>query len=64
VVGYWDTRKFSTAVSNRDKETMLARVVQLAEAVKAAREEANSIVVDRKEVAAPILDFVFGGVLK
>jgi hypothetical protein len=64
VVGHWDTKKFSTAVSNKDKETMLARVVQLAEAVKAAREEANSIVVDRKEVAAPILDFVFGGVLK
>ncbi len=64
VVGHWDTRKFSTAVSGKDKEVMTAKVVQLAEAVKQAREEANSITVERKEVAAPILDFVFGGILK
>lgn len=64
VVGYWDTRKFSTAVSSKDKDAMLSRVVKLAEAVKEAREHANSISVNRVEVAASVMNFVFGDTLK
>jgi hypothetical protein len=64
VVGYWDERRFSTAVSSRDKEEMLRRLAALTEAVKVAREEANSILVDRREVATPLLDFLFDGILK
>jgi hypothetical protein len=64
VVGNWDEKKFSTAVSAQEKEYMLARVVKLAEAVKRAREEANSIVVEKKEVAKQVLGFVFGDFVK
>ena len=64
VVGHWNEKRFSTAASAKDREAMLGRIAKLAEAVKEAREEANSIYVERKEVAAPILDFVFGGALK
>lgn len=64
VVGYWDEKRFSTAVSAQEKEEMLRRVSTLTEAIKVAREEANSIVVGRKEVAKPILDFLFQGILQ
>jgi hypothetical protein len=63
VVGYWNERKFSTAISAQDKATMLAKVTKLAEAVKSAREEANSVAVERKEVAGKVLNFVFGDTL-
>jgi hypothetical protein len=64
VVGYWDERKKSTAVSAKEKEEMLARVSALAEAVKVAREEANSIAVERREVADMVLGYLFDGVLE
>jgi hypothetical protein len=64
VVGHWNEKRFSTAVSAQEKEEMLRRVAALTDAVKVAREEANSIVVERKEVAAPILDFLFKGILQ
>ncbi len=63
VVGYWDTKRFSTAVSSRDKEIMTQRIVKLTEGVKVAREEANSIMADRKEVGAKLLEHIFGGVI-
>ncbi len=64
VVGHWHLTKFSTAVSALDKENALQAVTDLAEAVKVAREEANTIQVERKEVAAKILNYVFGPLLK
>ena len=60
VVGYWTTVKFSGAIPARDRNDMLQRVRKLQEAVKAAREEANSLAVDVKKVGAPLLQYVFG----
>jgi hypothetical protein len=64
VIGFWDTRKYATAVSARDKDDMLARIVKLQEAVKVAREQANNIPAEKKEVAGKILDFVFGDAIQ
>ncbi len=64
VVGHWEEKRFSTAISVTEKEAMLKKVVKLNEAVKQAREEANSIPVEKKEVAGKLLDYVFGGILK
>lgn len=64
VVGRWHEKRFSTAIGAKDKETMLGRVVKLAEAVKEAREEANSIHTEERKVAGKLLDFVFADVLK
>lgn len=40
-VGYWDTVKFSGALSGERRQQLLARVTALREAVKVAREQAN-----------------------
>lgn len=42
VVGTWTVTAFSGALPQRRKETLLARLTQLEEAVKMAREEANT----------------------
>ena len=60
VVGYWTTVKFSGALPAREKNEMLERVRRLQEAVKSAREEANSAAVEVRKTGKPILDYVFG----
>lgn len=59
-VGEWATIKFSGAIPAKEKNEMLERIAKVQEAVKFAREEANSLDVDNQTVAQPILDFVFG----
>ena len=59
LVGTWTTVKFSGAIPANDRNRMLDRVRQLADAVKAAREEANSLEVEKKKVGEAILDFLF-----
>jgi hypothetical protein len=46
VTGFWTTVKFSGALEPRRKRQLLDRITQLREAVKYAREEANSAVVE------------------
>lgn len=46
VVGTWSTTKFSGAVSAAEKQALLTRASNLREAIKIAREEANSTVVE------------------
>jgi hypothetical protein len=60
VVGYWTTVKFSGAVPAREKNEKLQRVRKLQEAVKSAREEANSADVELKKLGAAVLQYVFG----
>lgn len=59
LVGTWTTNKYSTAMSSKDKADTLKRIVQLQDAVKIARETANSIEVDQKNIGSKVLDFVF-----
>lgn len=58
-VGEWKTIKFSGAMLEDDKSDMLSRVVKLQEAIKFAREEANSTEVTLSNSGGKILDFVF-----
>jgi hypothetical protein len=59
-VGWWTTTKTATVFSAKEKQAFVARIHELQDAVKAAREEANSINVDDKNIAAPLLKYVFG----
>lgn len=60
VVGNWTTTKFSGALPAREVADMLARVGRLAEAVKYAREAANSVEVTDVKPGAAILGYLFG----
>lgn len=60
VVGYWTTIKYSGQFSAAYVNQMLERVDKLRQAVKFAREEANTTQVTRQEVGSQILDYLTG----
>lgn len=60
-VGTWTTVKFSGAIPAAKKNAMLDRVRALQDAVKSARETANSLEVEKKKVGEKILKFIFPG---
>jgi hypothetical protein len=62
-IGEWSTREFSTAISMVEKQKLLDRIAKLSEAVKTAREEANSIKVDEVEIGDKVINHVFGGII-
>lgn len=59
VVGHWTTTKFSGAIPRPRKKQLLERIALLEDAVKFAREQANSIEAIEPKVGRKILDFVF-----
>jgi len=59
-VGEWSTVKFSGAMPAKRKKELLDRVYKLQQAVKMAREEANTTEIEQKQVANNLLSFVFG----
>jgi len=59
-IGKWATVHFSGAIPVKERDEMLERVEKLQDAIKKAREEANSIVVEDKKIGEEILQFVFG----
>lgn len=59
-VGIWDTVKFSGAIPVKDKNELVARIVQLDDAIKFARENANNMEVEKQNSGQAILEFVFG----
>lgn len=59
LVGYWDTKKLSGAISATDKEELVGRVREMQIAVKVAREEANSVDAPKVDTAN-ILKYIFG----
>jgi hypothetical protein len=61
VVGYWTTIKQSGTIPAKEKNQMLERVKKLQEAVKAAREEANSQEVTNQKIGQNFLQYVFQG---
>ena len=58
-IGEWATVKFSGAMPAMDKKKMLERVNKLSNAVKMAREEANSIEIVNKAIAEALLEYIF-----
>lgn len=59
-IGEWHSKKFSGALSQTQKNTLLGRIRQLQDAVKFARSEANEIEVEQEKVGGKIFDFIFG----
>ena len=59
VIGHWTTTKFSGAIPRPKKRVLLERIRKLEEAVKFAREQANSMEADEKKVGQKVLDFIF-----
>jgi hypothetical protein len=58
IIGYWTKIEFDGGIPEKERNDMLARVRQLQDAVRIAREKANSCEV--KEVSvAPLLEYVF-----
>jgi hypothetical protein len=60
-VGTWTQILYSGSISTDRKNAILARVRKLQDAIKAAKEQANLLEVERQKAGEPILDFVFGG---
>ncbi|MDF3297897.1 DUF7873 family protein [Streptomyces tropicalis] len=59
-VGYWTTVKFSGALPARRVNELLDRVEKLQQAVKYAREEANSAEVGDQRVGDAVFGYLFG----
>ncbi len=59
-VGYWTTVKFSGALPAKRVSELLDRVEKLQEAVKYAREEANSTEVVDRSVGDKVFGYLFG----
>ncbi len=57
-VGTWTKTAFSGAVPADDKQKMLVRVKKLRDAIKVAREQANTVEVQKKEIGEAIFGFV------
>lgn len=58
VIGTWTTTRFSGAISGPRKEVLLARIHQLEDAVKLAREQANSTEVIPQNVGRKLMSFI------
>lgn len=59
VVGYWNTVKFSGAIPATRKAELKARVAKLRQAVKVAREDANTVRVGERKMGDAILGYLF-----
>ena len=60
IIGHWNTTKFSGAIPAREKNDMLARVRYLQDAVKVARETANSIDVRPQFIGESLVRYIRG----
>jgi len=58
VIGHWNTTKLSGAVAAERKKQLQDRIKQLINAVKFAREQANSIEVDRVKTGEKIFNYL------
>lgn len=62
-VGTWTTTYMSSAIPSRKRSEMLSRIEELQDAVKRAREQANSCEVDQLTHGGKILRHIFGELL-
>ncbi len=62
-VGTWTTTYMSSAIPSRKRAEMLSRIEELQDAVKRAREQANSCEVDQLTYGGKILSHIFGDML-
>lgn len=63
-LGTWTTTYMSSAIPSRQKADILRRIEEMQDAVKRAREQANSLEVDQVRYGRRILQHLFGDLLK
>ena len=61
IIGTYTAVKYSGAIPLKQRNEMLARVQQVMDAVKIAREIANGMEVEKKQVGDALLGFIFTG---
>lgn len=59
IVGVWKKTKFSGAIPGPEKKKLMAKIQQLSEAIKFAREHANSTEAVTKQVGKKVLGYIF-----
>jgi len=59
VVGHYSLTKFSGAIPGPRKKALLAKIVKLSEATKFAREQANAMEAEQKDIGSKVLGFIF-----
>jgi hypothetical protein len=59
-VGTWETTKFSCALTPARRAELVARIDAMSDAVKRAREEANSMEVQQVQVASDFFLHLLG----
>ena len=64
VAGTWETTHMSSAIPAQAKADALRRVEALQDAIKSAREQANSAEVEQIKIAETVLVYVFGDLLR
>ena len=60
LVGFWEQTKHSGALTVDEKKRLQARIQRLADAVKAAREQANMVEAKQQNVGAVLTGWLFG----
>lgn len=60
IVGFWKTTRLTGALPASRIEELMRRVVDLQTAVKFAREQANSVAVEDRQVGETVFNFLFG----
>ncbi len=63
-VGIWTTTHMSSAIPEKNRAEMLRRIEALQDAVKVARERANSIEVEQKYIGKRLMEHIFGDLMK
>lgn len=58
IAGYWTQVKFSGAIPEARRKTLLERIVKLISAVKSAREDANGIEVVSVKIGESVFDYL------
>lgn len=58
LVGYWTTKTFSGRVPQERRDLLVKRVDKLIDAVRTARQRANTIVVTSRHIGADIFDYL------
>lgn len=59
IVGTWEATQYSGAIPLQEKSELLDRATAVLDAVKVAREEANSANVEQRQVADRVLSYIF-----
>ena len=59
IVGYWDTIKLSSALPFSEKKKILEKIDKFSKAIKFARENANNVICENKNISEKMFKYLF-----